>query len=881
VFRSAAQENDFMNSRRSIAFFLTAIAALSLLSCGRVQRDFSALQLSLSQDPTSLDPAMIVDVSGGSVAAKLFNGLVRFDEHMNVVPDVASEWRISEDGRTYTFSLRRDVRFHNGRLLTAHDVAYSFERVLSPESGSRRKWLFEPVLGATDLIEGRTESCKGIEILDDHTIRIKLERPLSVFIGFLAMPNAYIVPREEVERWGRDFSDHVIGTGPFTLEEWRHDEVLRLARNQQYFGDSAHVSAINYRVLPEEFSRIAEFEAGNIDIVEVPAAEFPRFSSDPFWQKQMKSRVGLNTYYIGFNCRNAPMDNPAFRHAVNMAIDRQKIVDVTLQGRARIAVGSIPPELPGHNRERTGYAYDPERARQMLQSMGEEATRPLKLYQRARRSSLEINEAVQYYLRKVGLEVEIVQLEWSAFKQAVSDGDADMFLLSWHADYPDAENFLFPVFHSSNWGASGNRAFYANPAFDSLIEQAQRESNPQKRASLYEEADSLIINDAPWVFLWHRSDYFLTQPWVSDYEPPAIYNADKGTEIAMTAGTQQAKAGRGGLVGWLLLAPFAFAFVVCIGYVAIKPPLLLYAGRRLLLAIPTLVGVALFVFAILKMAPGDPALTMVGERADEATIEQIRQDLGLDEPLPAQFFRYLLMVGKGDLGRSYYTSRPVSLSLIEKFPNTLRLAGAAIIVSIVFGMALGIVSAVKHNSWVDRFLGIISVVGISTPVFWLALVLVLVFAYGLGWLPPSGMGNGALVYLVLPAIALGTNSAAFIARITRSSMLEALSQPYLTAVRAKGVSRFAAAMKHALRNALIPVTTLIGIDMGSYLNGSVLTETIFGWDGIGRYAMTAILKHDYPVILGTVLFGSVVFVMVNLLVDLFYAVIDPRLSQEK
>jgi ABC-type dipeptide/oligopeptide/nickel transport system permease component len=218
------------------------------------------------------------------------------------------------------------------------------------------------------------------------------------------------------------------------------------------------------------------------------------------------------------------------------------------------------------------------------------------------------------------------------------------------------------------------------------------------------------------------------------------------------------------------------------------------------------------------------------------------------------------------------------LSLIEKFPNTLRLAGAAIIVAVFFGMTLGIVSAIKHNSWVDRFFGIISVVGISTPVFWLALVLVLIFAYGLGWFPSSGMGNGALAYLVLPAIALGTNSAAFIARITRSSMLEAMSQPYMTAVRAKGVSRFAAATKHALRNALIPIVTLIGIDIGSYLNGSVLTETIFGWDGIGRYAMTAILKRDYPVILGTVLFGAVVFVAVNLLVDVFYAAIDPRVE---
>ncbi len=867
-----------MAGPRRIKLLLAATVSLALLSCGGVPRDFSALELSLPEDPTSLDPAMIVDVSGGSVATKLFNGLVRFDEEMNVAPDVAAEWEISEDGLTYTFSLRRDVRFHNGRPLTAQDVKYSIERVLSPDTGSRRKWLFEPVLGARDLIDGRAGECAGVTVSDDYTLRITLERPLSVFIGFLAMPNAYIVPREEVERWGKDFSDHVVGTGPFKLAEWRHDEVLKLTRNEGYFGERARVGAISYRVLPEEFTRIAEFEAGNIDIVEIPAAEFARFSSDPFWKRQIKSRVGLNTYYLGFNCRKAPMNDPVFRRAVNMAIDRRKIIDVTLQGRARPAVGPIPPELPGHAVDRGGYEYRPESAREMLSGLGEQARRPLKLYQRARRSSLEITEAVQYYLRKVGLDVEIVQLEWTAFKQAVSDGDADMFLLSWHADYPDAENFLFPVFHSANWGAAGNRAFYGNPEFDSLIERAQREPDPQRRIALYEKAEATIIDDAPWVFLWHQVDFFLAQPWVKGYSPPAIYNADKGTRVSLAAASVPVETASGRLTSGLLLAPFAVLLALAAAYMLLKPSLLAYAGRRLLLALPTLVGVALIVFAILKMVPGDPALAMVGERADEATIEQIRKDLGLDEPLPAQFARYMLLVAKGELGRSYYTNRPVALSLIEKFPNTLRLAGAAMIVAVGFGMTLGIVSAIKHNTWVDRLFGIVSVVGISTPVFWLALVLVLVFAYGLGWLPPSGMGNGGLAYLVLPAIALGTNSAAFIARITRSSMLEALSQPYLTAVRAKGVSRFAAATKHALRNALIPVTTLIGIDMGSYLNGSVLTETIFGWDGIGRYAMTAILKHDYPVILGTVLFGATAFVAVNLLVDVFYAAIDPRLD---
>ncbi|RJP67907.1 MAG: ABC transporter permease subunit [Candidatus Abyssobacteria bacterium SURF_17] len=863
-----------MNKLRLAILFAAVLAALTL-SCGGVQRDFSALELTLTQDPTSLDPAMIVDVAGGSVAAKLFNGLVRFDGQMNVVSDIASAWKIADDGRTYVLSLRRDVRFHNGRRVTAHDIKYSFERVLSPDSGSRRKWLFEPVLGARNFMEGRADSVAGIRVIDDFTVKITLERPLAVFLGFLAMPNAYIVPQEEVEHWGKDFSDHAVGTGPFVLAEWKHDDLIRLRRNEDYFGERARVESVNYRVLPEEFTRVAEFEAGNLDIIEVPTAEFARLASDPMWRGHMKSRIGLNTYYLGFNCRRPPMDNPAFRRAVNMAIDRQKIVDVVLQRRARLAAGPIPPELPGHNPELAGYPYEPETARQMLESLGE-ARHPLKLFQSADRRALEITEAIQYYLEKAGLDVDIVQLEWTAFKQAVNDGEADLFLLSWYADYPDAENFLFPVFHSSNWGASGNRSFYQNPAFDALIERAQREPDVDKRLSLYQEAEAMVFHDAPWAFLWHQTDYFLAQPWVEDYEPVALYNADKGAEVIL-ARPKQAYAGRGGALGWLLLAPIAALLGLGLLHVVTKPALLLFVARRVLLAIPTLIGVALIIFIILKMVPGDPALAMVGERADAATLEQIRRDLGLDEPLPAQFLRYLALIGRGELGRSYYTNRPVAASLIEKFPNTLRLAGAAITVSILLGITLGIISAVKRNTLTDRLVGVVSVLGISTPVFWLALLLVLVFAYRLGWLPPSGMGNGALAYLVLPAIALGTNSAAFIARVTRSSMLEAMSQPFITAARAKGLSRGAVALKHALRNALIPVVTLIGIDMGSYLNGSVLTETIFGWDGIGRYAMTAILKHDYPVILGTVLFGAAVFVIVNLFVDVLYAAIDPRI----
>jgi len=299
--------------------------------------------------------------------------------------------------------------------------------------------------------------------------------------------------------------------------------------------------------------------------------------------------------------------------------------------------------------------------------------------------------------------------------------------------------------------------------------------------------------------------------------------------------------------------------------------------KRLLLFIPTLLGITLITFILMQSLPGDPVTGMVGERASPETISRIRTELGLDRPVPVQYALYLKRVCTGQLGRSIYTNRKISDDLLQKFPNTLTLAFAAMFFASLIGVNMGVFAAVKRGTNWDRLVTLLSVGGISIPVFWLGLALMLVFAFHLKWLPPSGMGNGSLVYVILPAITLGTFSLSYIARVTRSSMLETLSQPYVAAARAKGLPETSIVLKHALKNALIPVVTLIGLDLGSYLNGAVLTETIFGWDGLGRYALDGILKRDYPVIMGVVLFGAVIFVTMNLLVDISYRFLDPRI----
>lgn len=295
-----------------------------------------------------------------------------------------------------------------------------------------------------------------------------------------------------------------------------------------------------------------------------------------------------------------------------------------------------------------------------------------------------------------------------------------------------------------------------------------------------------------------------------------------------------------------------------------------------MLSIPTLLGVMIVVFLLLYVAPGDPVQDMVGERADAETIARLRKELHLDEPLPKQFILYAGGVLRGDLGNSYITQRPIIRDIKERFPKTLLLAGSAMLLASVLGITIGVLSAKNPGGWFDR-LGLgLAYLGISFPVYWVGLILILIFAVTLRWLPPSGYGG--IKYLILPALALGSRSIAFLARVTRSSMLEVLGGDFVRTARAKGLRERVVIARHALRNALIPIITVLGLDFGYYLTGSILTETIFSWPGIGRYVVNAISRRDLPAINGSVLFLSVVFVLVNLITDLAYAKADPRVA---
>jgi ABC-type dipeptide/oligopeptide/nickel transport system permease component len=303
-----------------------------------------------------------------------------------------------------------------------------------------------------------------------------------------------------------------------------------------------------------------------------------------------------------------------------------------------------------------------------------------------------------------------------------------------------------------------------------------------------------------------------------------------------------------------------------------------FLARRLALTVPVLLGVATLVFSLIHLIPGDPAQAILGEAATPQDVEELRQRLGLDRPLLEQYGAFLRGVTHGDLGTSLRTGQPVASQIIERMPATAELAAAAMIVAIVGSIPLGILAAVRRGTTVDHAAMTLALAGVSIPNFWLGPLLAIIFSVELGWLPVSG--RGTLANLVLPAISLGAALAAILARMTRATLLEELREQYVVAARGRGVSRIRAVMRHAFRNSLIPVVTLIGLQFGSVLTGAVITETIFAWPGIGRLLIQSIGFRDYPLVQGCILLIAVTYVGVNLLTDLVYGILDPRIRYE-
>jgi len=480
--------------------------------------------LAYPADIRGFDPALATDFRSGQIISLVYDNLVRFDRGTELIPNLARNWTISKDGLVYTFHLVTRARFHDGTLINAKHVVYSIRRILDPETNSPQNWLFNRIKGAKNFMEGSAATVTGLIARDDSTVVITLEQPFAPFIQYLAMPSAAVVNPRQVAT----INSVPAGSGPWRLQHWERDGELVFVRNQDYWGQPPRLARLRIRILSEPMTRSAEFEAGNLDLLGISNMELSKWQSQAKWRDRIHTVNELSIYYVGMNCSRPPFDDVRVRQAMNLALDREKILKLLRSGSGLLAAGPVPPILlKGPAPE--PYPYDPVKARRLLKEAGYGSGLKSRLWVAGDAEMFHVLEAFQSDWSAVGIEVELLRSDWNVFMTAIREGKPDLYYLSWFADYPDGENFLFPLFHTSESMRKRNR--YSNPEVDRLIEKIQVLPNGSPRDSLIAVTNKIIHNDAPWVFLWHSQSNTVTQPWIKGYVPRLIFNAQRYTAI--------------------------------------------------------------------------------------------------------------------------------------------------------------------------------------------------------------------------------------------------------------------------------------------------------------------------------------------------------------
>ncbi len=486
-------------------------------------------------DPRSLDPALSTDVPTGRAVGYLFDGLTRFTPDAKLEPGLAERWEVSPDGMTYTFHLRRGVKFHDGQPLVARQVVRSWQRVLDPAVRGGRGWPLYPIRGARDYAEGRAQSIAGLSSANDSTIVVSLTEPFAIFPTLLAMPVTSIVP----DSTPASFGERPIGTGPWRFAEWKHDDYILFAKNAEYWGDAPKSDSLRARIIAEPSTAVAEFESGNVDVLQIPQGEGQQWQETEDRRRMLQSVPALQLIYIGINTTRGPLTDRRVRQALNHAVDVNTIINSLVSGRGKRAVGVIPPTLPGADTTRGAYPFDANRAKQLLAEAGHPNGIEIDLWTPTTPIYVRIAEAIQGYLNQAGFRAKIGQRESAAAREAARKGETDLILKDWYADYPDAENFLYPLLHGANKGVGGNVSFYQNPEFDRIVSASRREQDAGRRAALYRQADSIAYNDAPMLYLYFFNELYAVQPWIRNFKIPTIFNGQRWTDVEIAPSGQE------------------------------------------------------------------------------------------------------------------------------------------------------------------------------------------------------------------------------------------------------------------------------------------------------------------------------------------------------
>ena len=482
-------------------------------------------------DPPTLDPHLSGDATSAEYIVEIFSGLVNFDRDLNLIPDLAERWEISGDGRVYTFYLRENARFHDGKPVRAQDFKWSFERACDPKTGSfTADTYLGDVIGCRDKLRGETEEVDGIQVVDDTTIEITIDRPRSYLLSKLTFPVSYVLDRKNVERRGATWTDDPNGTGPFELDEMRHGERVVLVRNEDYYREpKPQLERVEFTLMGG--SAMVMYEEGDLDVTAVSLNDIDRVSdpTNPL-SEDLHKVDSLGVFYVGLNTSQPPFDDVKVRQAFNHALDRERIVNVVYKKTRPVAWGIVPPSMPHYeNPDLKPLEYDPEQAldRIAASKYGDVTELPDITFNvlGAGGSVGRIVEAiVASYEENLGVQIEVQQTDWATFLSDLNRPDNPNQMwggeAGWIADYPDPHNFLDVLFRCDSFQ---NHTRYCNPDVDELLDQAAAEDDPAAREKLYRQVEQIVIDEAPWVPQFFEVEYWLVKPYVQNaFLPPMV-----------------------------------------------------------------------------------------------------------------------------------------------------------------------------------------------------------------------------------------------------------------------------------------------------------------------------------------------------------------------
>ena len=455
---------------------------------------------------------MAGDANSHEYIGKIFSGLVRMSDDLEILPDIAERWEVDDSHTVYTFFLRKNVKFHNGRPVAAGDVKYSIERACAPATGSRLASSYlGDIVGALDKLNGRAGEVSGVEVLDDYTLRVTTDASKAYFLAKLTYPTSFVVDREQVEDATANWWEETNGTGPFWLEQFDAASIV-LQANDDFYRGRPSLDGVIYRLTGG--SAVGQYERGQIDVAPVSAADIDRVldPSSPLYDDLLIVH-SLDTWYLAFNASVPPFDDPKVRLAFAYATNKRALADIILNKMVDPAAGILPPDMPGYNEDLTEIPFDPDMALDLLdESRYADGLPPIVFTVSGQGGAGAMDEALaESYRQILGLEIEIQQMSWPRFLEGLDERQFQMFSLGWVADYPDPENFLDLLFHSQS---EYNHVAYSNPEVDALLEKARTEADRERRLSLYRQVEEKLVWDVAWIPLYHGIDYQLVKPYV-------------------------------------------------------------------------------------------------------------------------------------------------------------------------------------------------------------------------------------------------------------------------------------------------------------------------------------------------------------------------------